>query len=147
MRILFAVAILVGIAAASQAGAADLGNGVDRYGPPSADYYVGADRAGALIVYDFEPGIVQRAYWLPPWRNRHYFPFHAEKVRQVPAGRPIPAEPYFRYWSNDGAMIYAPPPEALQSFGAAPRGRDRAHAATPKVKDSATDDSAASLFE
>jgi hypothetical protein len=24
--------------------------------------------------YDFEPGIVVRAYWLEPWAGRHYFP-------------------------------------------------------------------------
>jgi hypothetical protein len=26
------------------------------------------------VFYDFEPGIVVRAYWLEPWAGRHYFP-------------------------------------------------------------------------
>lgn len=143
MRAFLIFAVLVSwIAGLAQAGAADLGVG-DR-----GAHYAGAERAGALIIYDYEPGIVQRAYWLPPWRDRHYFPFRAEKVREVPAGRPKPAESYFRYWSNDGAMLYAPPPEALHTYGSAQRRPARARVEAAPAKNNAPDDnSAATLFE
>jgi hypothetical protein len=50
--------------------------------------------------------VTLRAYWLPPWENRHYFPFHSGKPRRAAAaGPPKPAEPYFRRWSNSGAFI------------------------------------------
>ena len=29
---------------------------------------------GPFVVYDYEPGIVIRTYWLPPWAGRHYHP-------------------------------------------------------------------------
>jgi hypothetical protein len=135
MRVLLAIAILVcALAGVPRATAADLGIGARPV--MSGDYYLFADRAGALIVYDFEPGIVQRAYYLPPWRDRHYFPFHAVRPRhsQAPAGRPRPAESYFRYWSNDGAFIDDLPPQALRSFDTPPTPRRRPHAATPPRK-------------
>ncbi len=27
-----------------------------------------------LVILDDEPGVVIRRWWLPPWRNRHYYP-------------------------------------------------------------------------
>jgi hypothetical protein len=127
-----AVIVALGWVPACPAAAADLGYEGGLRGPMVADYYADAERAGALIIYDFEPGIVQRAYWLPPWRGRHYFPSHAEKVREVPAGRPKPPESYFRYWSNDGALLYPPPPADLGALDAAPA--PRRHARSPAVK-------------
>ncbi len=88
MRLPVALAIVaLSLAGAHSATAADYGiGGTYGYGA----YYGGA-RAGALIVYDNEPGVTIRAYWLPPWRNRHYFPFHAAKPRRVSAGGPAEA--------------------------------------------------------
>src|SRR5476651_1185527 len=37
------------------------------------------DRTGVQVVYDFEPGINVRPYWLAPWRHRHYYPATGEK--------------------------------------------------------------------
>jgi hypothetical protein len=34
----------------------------------------GAVHAEPYVIYDFEPGVVIRAYWLTPWAGRHYFP-------------------------------------------------------------------------
>ena len=34
----------------------------------------GAVHSGPFVVYDFEPGIVVRQYWLTPWAGRHYYP-------------------------------------------------------------------------
>jgi hypothetical protein len=132
MRFLICAATVVfGLACIPASGAADLGIGGRSYF--GGDYYVNAERAGALIVYDFEPGTMLRAYWLPPWRNRHYFPFHAAKIHHVSSrSRPKPAESYFRYWSNDGAFIAEPPPAALRSFDATPA--PRRHQGSTRVK-------------
>ena len=64
------------LAASASAQAADLdiqgsGGGFSRY----------AVRAEQLVIYDFEPGTVTRAYWLAPWRNRHYFPMTGKRPR------------------------------------------------------------------
>lgn len=100
MRVPAVLAVLVlGLAGVTGAGAADLrrDNIAMRYGAP---YDVVGHRTGQLIIYDYEPGVVVRAYWLPPWRNRHYFPFHRDAVKARAAVRPRPAERYRRTWSN-----------------------------------------------
>jgi hypothetical protein len=128
MRLPVALAIVVlSLAGARSATAADYGiGGTYGYGA-----YYGGERAGALIVYDHEPGVTIRAYWLPPWRNRHYFPFHAANPRRVSAGgRPKPAETYYRYWSNSGAFIDNVPSTALHAYDATP-GHRRRTLATP----------------
>jgi len=75
--------------------------------------------AAPIIIYDYRPGIVVRAYWLPPWRHRHYFP-HGEReprigrVENISAGAPPPepAESFYRSWSTSSAVVReAPPPE------------------------------------
>jgi hypothetical protein len=65
------------------------------------------DRSGVLVVYDFEPGVVVRPYWLAPWRHRHYFPHTGEQPEigrdenlSAPSGRRKPAETFRRHWSN-----------------------------------------------
>jgi hypothetical protein len=54
---------------------------------------------------------VVRAYWLPPWRNRHYFPFGRDRIARHAASRPTRARSYRRYWSNDWAFTddFSPP--------------------------------------
>ena len=58
----------MGIVAASGSSAADLANG--GYGT----YAPFVSRMEPVIVYDYEPGVIVRCYWCPPWQNRHYFP-------------------------------------------------------------------------
>ena len=66
----------------------------------------GFSPAGQIVKWDFEPGVVVRAYWLPPYANRHYFPSSGEQPR---LGRlenlgsrvkPTPAESFNREWSS-----------------------------------------------
>lgn len=121
MRVLFAVAILA-CGAAGTADAADIR--VERGARGYAHYYYAiGERAGHVVSYDFEPGVVVRAYWLPPWQGRHYFPFgvRRENIRhRVSQRAPKAAESYFSYWSTTSiqesprlAPIYnrAPNPE------------------------------------
>jgi hypothetical protein len=62
--------------------------------------------AGQIVEWDFEPGVVVRAYWLPPYANRHYFPSSGEQPRlgrQEGLGsrvKPTPAESFYREWSS-----------------------------------------------
>lgn len=107
MRVLGAIAgLAIGLAAAGGADAADLGVEAGAgYGRP----------AGMIVIWDSQPGVVTRAYWLPPWRNRHYFPSNGEMpevgrdedltARDVPE----PAQSYRRYWSTSPAVpLYGP---------------------------------------
>jgi hypothetical protein len=68
-----------------------------------------------LVIYDYEPGIVVRAWWLPPWRHRHYFPATGRLPR---IGRredlsavdsPEPAESFERTWSTSAAFVHERP--------------------------------------
>src|SRR5579885_3254237 len=70
-------------------------------------------RTGALVIYDFEPGVVVRAYWLPPWRHRHYFPFGVDRsaeVKRVSDAPPQPAESFYRSWSTCDMCEHELPP-------------------------------------
>jgi len=98
MRLLLAIAfVMLGAAAAS---AADLGGG--RAGRAKSAVYVHpvGRHAGQIVLYDWEPGVVARAYWLRPWRGRHYFPFGRYlRHARVHWRRPRPAPDFFRTWS------------------------------------------------
>ncbi len=120
MRVPAAVAILAfGLAGITGAGAADLrGNSAGaRYAVP---YDVIGHRAAPLIIYDYEPGVVVRAYWLPPWRHHHYFPFRRDKVTVRAAVRPRPAQTYRRYWSNAWAFSHGLSPAVIRALDMAP---------------------------
>jgi hypothetical protein len=93
--------IAFALAASTSAQSADLdvqasGGGFSRY----------AVRAEQLVIYDFEPGTLTRAYWLAPWRNRHYFPMTGKRPRlgrdeDLTARADVePAEDYYREWST-----------------------------------------------
>lgn len=110
MRVLLAIALLeFGIAGVGAARAADLPAG--HPGSFSTRYFEHGQRAGMLLVYDDEPGIVVRAYWRAPWRHHHYFPATGE---QPDIGRdedlsatgkpPKRAQTYRRNWSNASAL-------------------------------------------
>jgi hypothetical protein len=106
MRFLVAIAILaVALTGAAGARAADLRSGLSaRY----VNYAPVGAIAAPQIVYDFEPGVIVRPYWLAPWRNRHYFPFGHDRWdrHKVHAWvRPRPAQSFHQYWSNAQAFV------------------------------------------
>ncbi|MGC1467036.1 MAG: hypothetical protein WA792_15040 [Pseudolabrys sp.] len=76
-------------------------------------------RALPIVVYDYEPGVVVRAYWSAPWRNRHYFPTRRKvditaRDEDVSTGsaEPIkPAESFHREWSTSSSFA----PEGAQA--------------------------------
>lgn len=113
----FVVAV-IGIAGVAAANAADApaGRGLARgYFSP---YGV---RSEAVIVYDNQPGVLVRAYWYPPWNNRHYFPSEGRRPRvgrleHMPARRLTMAEDYFRYWSTSSIMIPETPRYRPRNF-------------------------------
>jgi hypothetical protein len=72
MRVLIAVAVIAhGIAGINAASAADIS--IDRSASDTRYSAVG-QRAEQFVIYDDQPGVFVRAYWLAPWRHRHYFP-------------------------------------------------------------------------
>ena len=104
MRAWILLAGLLGITAAQ---AADL--------PPVPEggaYVSLGHRVAPLVVYDYEPGVVVRAYWRAPWGGRHYFPASGEapvigrdedlSPSRVP---PEPAESYSRLWSTSSGFL------------------------------------------
>jgi hypothetical protein len=109
MRILVAIAIMVlGVTAAS---AADLGVVRGGHGRFIANYDPIGRTAGQELIYDWEPGVIVRAYWLPPWHDHHYFPFGRDRwdIHHVHRYRaPRPAQSFYRYWSTSSYFVDAP---------------------------------------
>ena len=110
MRILAAIAftmLCLGVANAADVDQGQAGAAPD-YGP------IG-QIAGQVIIYDFEPGVVVRAYWLPPWRNQHYFPFGSGIRTKAPEHahyvNPQPAPSYHAYRSS--SSLIDPQPQIL----------------------------------
>jgi hypothetical protein len=103
MRILLA-AIVVSVGATT-ACAADLPvDSSTRYSTYSSAI---GQRSGQLVIYDYQPGVIVRAYWQTPWRNRRYFTRTGEKPEigrdedlSAPRERLQPAETFTRYWST-----------------------------------------------
>jgi hypothetical protein len=104
MRALLAVAIVaLGIESAA---AADID-----FGGGAAGYLVYGERAGQIVTYDFQPGVVIRPYWHAPWHHRHYFPIgdgapklgrHEDlSAASVVSG---PPEDFRRYWSTTSIL-------------------------------------------
>jgi len=70
--------------------------------------YMGlGEPAAPVVIYSYEPGVTMRAYWLPPWRNRHYFPHSNDRPRlgrrenlSAPRRFVRPAATFMRSWSN-----------------------------------------------
>jgi len=117
MRALAGFALLVlGIASVVPAQASDL------VVPQHSEFAVVGKRAAPLVIYDYQPGVIVRAYWLKPWRNRHYFPTTGTapgvgRLEDMSAERemPEPAESFFREWSASSLIdntrnTYAAPP-------------------------------------
>jgi hypothetical protein len=121
MRGRIAGAILLGVVSLP-ANAADLSYGANVTGGYSVfSPYVA--RIEPVIVYDFEPVVIVRSYWYPPWRNRHYFPRTGKRPRVgrfeiLPKHRVSKPEEYFRFWSASSF------PPAASGSSAAPPGPD-----------------------
>ncbi len=108
MRVLIAIACLVlGAAAAS---AADIGPVHAMRSAAVVHYRPVGHPAGQIVLFDWEPGVALRAYWLPPWRDRHYFPF-GRYLRHARAHwkRPRPAQDYHRRWAVSSVFDLPPP--------------------------------------
>ena len=107
MRVLLAVAVIVlGIAGAS---AADLDK--------ERGYFAIGYRSAPLVIYDDQPGVFVRAYWLEPWDHRHYFPATGKRPRigrhenLAAVSRPSkPAQTFRRSWSNAWDFAHELPP-------------------------------------
>ena len=63
-----------------------------------------------VVILDDEPGVVVRHWWLPPWRNRHYYPHGRLSLKRRSSDRqrhsraePQLARRYVRYWTNPDA--------------------------------------------
>jgi hypothetical protein len=109
MRGHIAGAILLGVVSVAAANAADFSAG--NVGGGYAVYSPFVARIEPVIVYDFEPGVIVRSYWYPPWRNRHYFPRTGRRPKigrreLMPPPRASKAEEYFRFWSV--SSVFAP---------------------------------------
>lgn len=125
MRIATISAITICLAAGSAATAADAPAG----GPAAGNgvYVPYIARIEPVIVYDYEPGVIVRSYWLPPWQGRHYFPRTGKRPKvgrhehKMPA-RQSAAEDYFRSWavSSVFAPELPPPPMLPYAIGQAP---------------------------
>ncbi len=114
------------LAGAANAWAADL--------PVELSAYRGCCDAGygwavPIVIYDDEPGVVTRSWWLPPWRNRHYFPHGAQRLKtsarlRADRRRPHPGRSYTRYWTNPPVYLLDSSP-LLRHAAAPPRQRIR----------------------
>lgn len=100
-------------------------------------YAMFGQRAGQIVIYDYEPGVVVRAYWAPPWRNRHYFPVTGtipdsgrHEDLNAPRRHYPPAQSYYREWWTSSvfelpAIDFAQPgPLAAAPDGEAPAATD-----------------------
>lgn len=122
------VVIVCSLAGVGAASAAELFN--DRsargYSGHSYTYDYNGRRADTLIIYDDQPGVLVRAYWEAPWRNRHYFPTTGKRPRigrlENLSARSVtkPAESYYRFWSTPSAFLPEPPRDRLRDYDLAP---------------------------
>lgn len=103
MRVRFAFALaLPVITGMTPASAADL------FDIPSIEM-----RAIPRVIYDYQPGVTVRAYWLAPWRHHRYYPWTGKKPKlgrfehfSVSTGRaPVPAESFYRLWSTTPVFV------------------------------------------
>lgn len=88
----------------TRARAADL----PHYGMRVGGYAHPVTRAAPVLVYDFEAGVMVRAYFRAPWRNRRFFPTsdqppvlgRDEVIPGADREMPEPAQSYYRFWST-----------------------------------------------
>jgi len=113
MRLRLAFTFIAILASTAAASAADIsaGQGAGGYGNYPA--YGGIE---PVIVYDFEPGVIVRTYWEPPWGNRHYFPRTGKRpkvgrLEHMPPPRAVRNETYYRHWSVSSFFLPEVPHE------------------------------------
>ena len=116
MRLRLALAIIAIVASAAAASAADVPGNLGAGGYGNYPAYGGME---PVIVYDFEPGVIVRTYWEPPWGNRHYFPRTGRRpkvgrLEHMPPRRVLRNESYYRYWSVSSFFLPEPPGQARQ---------------------------------
>jgi len=97
----FSFAIIAIAASVTSTNAADVSAGP---GTGYGNYPVYGLRTEPVIVYDYEPGVIVRTYWEPPWRGHHYFPHTGRRpkvgrLEHIPPHRVSRNEDYYRYWS------------------------------------------------
>jgi len=125
MRVLIAVvAIALSIAGINAASAAD----IPLNHANNARYFAPGQRAALLVSYDYQPGVVVRAYWRAPWRHRHYYPYtgHRPKIGRAEnlfaaRKRSEPPKTFQRSWSTPWA--YLPEPREERSSPPPLRGK------------------------
>ena len=122
MRALVALALLTfGIAAAMPARAADL---VEPDGVSYGGGWALGVRAAPVVLFDYEPGVIVRSYWLSPWRHRHYFPLTGQRPAvgrredlSATGAVPQPAETFYRAWSTTDLFPHRVPHIRLRARG------------------------------
>jgi hypothetical protein len=124
MRGRIAGAILLGVVSGVAANAADFSAGSNVNGGFGV-YSPFVARIEPVIVYDFEPGVIVRSYWYPPWQNRHYFPKTGRRpkvgrLEHMPPQRVWTAEEYFRFWSVSSVFAPESPPVPARRYAPAP---------------------------
>src|SRR5262245_56026143 len=110
------VAIAVWAASSAAASAADVygGGPAAGYGP-----YAYSPRIEPLIVWDYQPGVIVRTYWWPPWQNRHYFPKTGKRpkvgrLEHVTARKSSPPQSFYRSWWASSVFGPELPPPVMQ---------------------------------
>ena len=115
VRIISASLMIAAALVAAPARAADL-----------ATVWAGAVHAEPFVVYDYEPGIVVRTYWLRPWAGRHYFPSGGRKPvvgrREELTPTPVSDRTYRRTWSSFPVDTIQQPPLILNQQQYFPSG-------------------------
>jgi hypothetical protein len=107
VRLSFASLIIAAALSGAPARAADLAGG-----------WIGAVHAEPFVIYDFEPGVDIRPYWLTPWAGRHYFPSGGKMPvvgrREQLSPRPVSEKQNFhREWHSFPVDTIEQPPLIL----------------------------------
>lgn len=101
--------------------------------------WAGAVHTEPFVVYDFEPGIVVRTYWLRPWAGRHYFPSGGKRPlvgrHEQLTSTPVSSKRNFhRDWSSFPVDTIEQPPLVLNQQQYFPSGQPSGEAKPPVSK-------------
>lgn len=107
MRLLFTFALTsLGITCITPSYAADLSARWSN----STPWSIGRP-ALPVVIYDYQPGVDVRPYWVSPWNNHHYFPATGRRPRvgrreyfSLTRPAPKPATTFHREWSTSSAL-------------------------------------------
>ncbi len=140
MRELVALALLTfGIAAMMPTRAADLVE-PDTDGVAYGGGWSRGVRAAPVELYDYEPGVIVRAYWLSPWRHRHYFPVTGQRPAvgrredlSATGAVPQPSETFYRAWSTTDLFLHRVPHIRIRARGLDDEGAARRDGQLPNA--------------